>query len=275
MQKLGLKGNIRSVIESDLADNISPSEPKGTPFHVRTFRFSPDGYATSLEDCVSTCERSYFAWQGGLLVEERQEFENELPERTVVYVWDGDGRLAEEQVFDGGELYCRKQYINNTSSEQETWYCPETPAKRRVKVHNEDTSTDNVSVFHYLEDKRDFKLVNQFQEKTTKLENGGTRAESKFSGGTTIVTRDAEGRLLETANDFNNSYHRETHKYDEMGREIEKAEWNRNGSIINRRTYVYSTDSLGNWTRRTELFWSSAMSEPVEGEVTVRTINYY
>ncbi len=82
-------------------------------------------------------------------------------------------------------------------------------------------------------------------------------------------------RLTETVNDFKDSYHRETHRYDALGREIEKAEWNRDGSIINRRTYIYSTDSLGNWTRRTEMFSSSAMNEPVEGEVTVRSIDYY
>jgi hypothetical protein len=75
---------------------------------------------------------------------------------------------------------------------------------------------------------------------------------------------------METVSDFKDSYYR-----DALGREIEKAEWNRDGSIINRRTYIYSTDSLGNWTRRTEMFSSSAMNEPVEGEVTVRSINYY
>lgn len=37
LEKLGPTGNIRSIIESELADNISPSEPKGTVFHVRTF----------------------------------------------------------------------------------------------------------------------------------------------------------------------------------------------------------------------------------------------
>ena len=275
LQKLGLKGNIRSVIESDLADNISPSEPKGTPFHVRTFRFSPDGYAISSEDCVSTCERSYFTWQGGRLVEERHESENGLPERRAVYVWDADGRLAEERTFDEGDLLCRKQYIYDGSSEQETWYCPDTAVKRRVKVPDGDTNSDNVSVFHYLEDRKEFKLVSQHEEKTVKLANGATRTESKFSGGTTSITRDAESRLLETVNDFRDSYHCETHRYDAMGREIEKAEWNRDGSIINRSIYIYSTDSLGNWTRRTEMFSSSAMNEPVEGEVTVRSIDYY
>ena len=42
-------------------------------------------------------------------------------------------------------------------------------------------------------------------------------------------------RLTETVNDFKDSYHRETHRYDALGREIEKAEWNRDGSVINRR----------------------------------------
>ena len=80
---------------------------------------------------------------------------------------------------------------------------------------------------------------------------------------------------METVSDFKDSYYRETRRYDALGREIEKAEWNRDGSVINRRTYIYSTHLLGNWTRRTEMFSSSAMNEPVEGEVTVRSINYY
>jgi len=51
---------------------------------------------------------------------------------------------------------------------------------------------------------------------------------------------------MQTVSDFKDSYYRETRRYDALGREIEKAEWNRDGSVINRRTYIYSTDLLGN-----------------------------
>jgi len=40
---------------------------------------------------------------------------------------------------------------------------------------------------------------------------------------------------METVSDFKDSYYRETRRYDALGREIEKAEWNRDGSVINRR----------------------------------------
>ena len=42
-------------------------------------------------------------------------------------------------------------------------------------------------------------------------------------------------RLMQTVSDFKDSYYRETRRYDALGREIEKAEWNRDGSVINRR----------------------------------------
>jgi hypothetical protein len=274
LKQLGLKGTIRSVTESDLADSISPSEPKGIAFHVRTIHYSPDGLPLSSEDYVSTCERSYFAWQGGHLAEERHESENGLPERTVNFIWDADGRLREEQ-HEEGEIHCRKLYEYEGSTEQETSTCFGTRVKRRIKMHDEETNSDNVFVFHYQEDKKDFKLVSQFRQKTIRLEKGTIRTESTFSGGTTSVTRDSEDRLLEEVSNFGTSFHRETHRYDGNGREIEKAEWNKDGSIINRRTYIYFTDPLGNWIRRTELFWSSAMEEPVEGDVTVRAIDYY
>jgi len=60
----------------------------------------------------------------------------------------------------------------------------------------------------------------------------------EYSDGTSATTTDVKGRLLEDVSDFENSFHRETYRYDEFGREIEKAEWNRDGSIINRRTYL-------------------------------------
>jgi hypothetical protein len=81
---------------------------------------------------------------------------------------------------------------------------------------------------------------------------------------------------LEEVRDYRDgAYHRETHAYDESGREIEKAGWNRDGSNINRRKYVYINDDHGNWIRRTELFSSSAMSAAVEGAITMRRIDYY
>jgi hypothetical protein len=104
-------------------------------------------------------------------------------------------------------------------------------------------------------------------------ERNNTDREAIF--GTSATTTDVKGRLLEDVSDFENSFHRKTYRYDEFGREIEKAEWNRDRSIINRRTYLYSDDPQGNWIRRTELFWSSALSEPVEGQITIRSIEYY
>jgi hypothetical protein len=44
LQKLGLRGNVRSVIENKLADNISP-------FNTSTAYFSPDGSVLLFEYC--------------------------------------------------------------------------------------------------------------------------------------------------------------------------------------------------------------------------------
>jgi hypothetical protein len=99
-----------------------------------------------------------------------------------------------------------------------------------------------------------------------RLEDGTTRTEKQYPGGTSTTTTDAKGRLLEGVIDFENLYHRETHQYDEFGREIEKVEWNRDGSMINLRTYDYSDNPQDNSISRTELFCSLALSEPVEGK---------
>jgi hypothetical protein len=122
------------------------------------------------------------------------------------------------------------------------------------------------------------RVITKKQKCSWKMEPRGPRsnigAEQDWSR-TSTATTDAKGQLLHDVRDFENSSHRETHRYDQFGREIEKAEWNKDGTIINRRTYVYSDDPQDNWIRRTELFWSCALSEPVEGEVTARIIDYY
>jgi len=119
-------------------------------------------------------------------------------------------------------------------------------------------------------------LETRYEERRVRLDDGTVRTEQLFGGGSTAVTTaDSKGRILEEVRDSNAGYHRETHRFDESGREIEKAEWARDGTNINRRTYVYVNDAQGNWIRRTELFGSPAYSAPVEGEVTVRKIDYY
>jgi len=272
----GLVGSVRTLTESDLADNISSAEPKGTPFHTRTTYFSPDGSALFFEDCVSTCERIDFVWQAGRLVEERHQSENQLPERTVKYVRDSDGRVVEEQTETGGILECTKRYRRDASQEEESEYCGDSLTSRRAWEHDEAAGKDQVSWYTYSGEKGDEVLETRYEERRVRLDDGTVRTEQLFGGGSTAVTTaDSKGRILEEVRDSNAGYHRETHRFDESGREIEKAEWARDGTNINRRTYVYVNDAQGNWIRRTELFGSPAYSAPVEGEVTVRKIDYY
>ncbi|HEY2352126.1 MAG TPA: hypothetical protein VGH83_06415 [Candidatus Acidoferrum sp.] len=56
-----------------------------------------------------------------------------------------------------------------------------------------------------------------------------------------------DGQLLEEVCASEHAHHRETHAYDESGREIEKAGWNSDGSNVNRQKYVFVSDDHGNW----------------------------
>ncbi len=272
-ESFGLKGHVRTLIESDLTDNIS-SEPKGTPFHTRTTHFSPDGSALFFEDCVSTCERTDFVWQSGHLVEERHRFENQLPERTIEYVRDSDGRIVEEQTLLGENLTCTKCYRWDVQQDEEREYCGDSLASLRIRKHDGATGNDLVSWYIYTYAGEEV-LETRFEERNVKLDDGRTNTEQLLGAGIALSTTDSKGRILEEVRDSKAAYHRETHRFDESGREIEKAEWTRDGTNINRRTYVYVDDAQGNWIRRTEFFGSPAYSAPVEAEVTVRTIDYY
>jgi hypothetical protein len=144
-----------------------------------------------------------------------------------------------------------------------------------VWKHDEATGKEQVSWYTYSGDKGDEVLETQYEERRVRLDDGTVRTEQLFGGGTAVTTADSKGGIVEEVRDSNAGYHRVTHKFDVSGREIEKAEWARDGTNINRRTYVYVNDAQGNWIRRTELFGSPAYSSPVEGEVTVRSIDYY
>lgn len=275
-EKLGLTGNVRSVVENELADNISPLEPKGTSFETRTTYFSPDGSILLFEDCVSACERTEFFWQLGRLVEERRHFDNQLPERTAKYVRDSEGNVEEEQTFENGNLTCTKRFRKDSLKDEESEYCGDSLTSLLVRKHDEATGEDLVSWYTYGYDTGKENLETRYNERKVRLDDGTVKTEQLFGGTVRVsTTRDSMGRIVEEVRASNVEYHRETHKFDWSGREIEKAEWARDGTNINRRTYVYVNDAQGNWIRRTELFSSSAMNEPVAGEVTVRVIDYY
>lgn len=228
------------------------------------------------EDCVSACERTEFVWQLGRLVEERHQLENQLPERTVRYVRDSEGDVEEEQTFENGNLECTKRLHKDSFQDEETEYCGDSLTNLLVRKHDEATGEDLVSWYTYSYDTGKENLETRYKERKVRLDDGTVKTEQLFGGTVRVsTTRDSMGRILEEVRASDVAYHRETLKFDRSGREIEKAEWARDGANINRRTYVYVNDAQGNWIRRTELFLSSAMNEPVEGEVTVRVIDYY
>lgn len=135
---------------------------------------------------------------------------------------------------------------------------------------------DLVSWYTYKYDTGEQVLETQYNERKVQMDDGTVRTEQQFgSNGRVSTIRDSMGRIVEEERVSDAHYYRETHKFDSSGREIEQAEWNRDGTNINRRTYVYVNDTQGNWIRRTEFFGSDAYSRPVEGEVTIRAIDYY
>ena len=158
-----------------------------------------------------------------------------------------------EEKTVSGDLVCRKRYQRGASQDEEIESCGDGPINRRVWKHDEDTGKDRVFSYSYPDD-------------VGRLDDGTVRTEQLSGGGTVVTTTDAKGRILEEVRDFSAAYHRETHKYDESGREIEKAEWDSDGTIINRRTYVYVNDPQGNWIRRTELFWSRPTPLPLRAK---------
>jgi hypothetical protein len=156
----------------------------------------------SFEECVSTCDKLSFHWQEGRLAEERHEFANGLPELTVKYIRDADSKVVEQQTFYQGAPGCSKRYHASGSREEETEYCSDTPTSRQIRLHDESTGTDCVSLFTYQEDGTTVDLQRHWRELKVQLENGTTRTEKRYSDGTSVTTTDVKGRLLEDVSDF-------------------------------------------------------------------------
>jgi hypothetical protein len=279
-KSLGLRGQVREVVEQELADNLATPKQLGVVFATKTTTFSPVGEALSFESCVPSCDETRFSWQRGLVQEERRRFANGSPEETVRYVRDSAGRIIEELTFEGGDLFRRVEIAQSETRKEISTYYGDTLVEMKVTAQGERAGMNNVELHLFESDDMDggkgaLRLHSAYQESDTQLENGVMRREQSSPNWRTTVTTNADARLLEEVRDVGESFHRETHQYDSVGRESEKAEWNKDGTSINRREYIYVNDERGNWIRRTELFSSSAMKAAVEGEVTVRTISYY
>lgn len=274
--EFSLIGRVRTLTESEVSD-VTWFQPDGHPFHTLTTHFSTNGSLVDYAECVSTCDRSYYVWEAQRLVEQRNDSETLEREETVVYLYDTDGRVTEEQTVSLGILYKRTVHLRDGPRTEEIEYFGDSPFSRRVWQHDEVNGTDRIWLYSYQGDPRKEVLESQTEDRTIRFSDGSVRIEDASAPGSYFTVNDSNGRLLEEQRSGDNFFHHEKHRYDARGREIEKSEWFRDGTIINRRTYVYVDDAQGNWIRRTEYFWSSAYVDPAptQCEVTIRKIDYY
>ncbi len=281
-ESLGLVGSVKTVTESDVTD-VSRSNPDGEPFNSVTTSFSPDGHVLEVEDChAPSCEQTVLFWQGSWVLEERHK--SDLVIKTVAYVRDSNGQVIEQLTVQdylngGGLTTCAKTYRDTELGKEEIQHCDDgVSSSRRVAQPQEESGVDTVFEYRY-ETASDgdgrWVLDSQSTVVATVLADGSLCKVSSFGKGKSVAVTNTRGQVSEEVHDFSPSYQRMTHLYNPSGREVERAEWEPSGAIINRRTYAYQDDIHGNWTRRTEYFWSPAYNTPVTGQVTVRKIVYY
>lgn len=268
----GLSGRVRTLTESEVA-NASAQNPNGNAFQTRVVSFSTGGFAWEVRKFGADTERTTFILQGPLVVRSYTD-SPDGDSREVSYSRDATGQVQENVESIGTVLTFTTRFEDKPPDKEIIEYCNDQPSTRLLKATDENSPTSTVSSFEYSDDRKDWALVSRYKQGQTKLPNGSVRTES-VGACSTIMTIDANQKLLEDIQDCPRSYHRETHRYNELGWEIEKAEWERNNEPVNRRTYLYATDSHGNWIRKREMFWSPAYREPVEGELTLRRIEYY
>src|SRR4029077_2042439 len=66
------------------------------------------------------------------------------------------------------------------------------------------------------------------------------------------TTIDKENRVIEGIQESPSDYHKITFHYDEFGRRIEMARYDRSGKLLSKDTTEYRNDNYGNWIERKE-----------------------
>ena len=248
-RSLGLTGRVRTLTEQDVAD-VSPESPDGWPYQTRIYSFSTDDFAWSSEKEGAVTEKTVFVLQGPLIVQSHSESPDSFT-RDTSYSRDTNGQVTELRE-PNGDLVCTTRISWGSRVEEQTQFCGDSPISRTTKRRNPGTGAFSVSYSDFLPDKG-WIARSQYEEHETHSQDA-THILQWVSKCNYRWTSDTGSRLLEELQDCPDSYHRATHKYNEAGWEAERAEWEHNNQIINRRTYICQMDSQGNWTRRTEWF---------------------
>jgi hypothetical protein len=263
-QDYGLSGKVRVLIEEQISND-------GEPFYRVTTHFSPDGFIEYEEVCEDPCETTRYVRENGWVKKTIATKSGRDDRRIVTYERNEKGEVTTETTEWEQGLTKRVDHFFDDSTQEDV--------VRETMNHNDPyelrtrrtpTGWVQKTVFADTEP-----LVSEITRE--ELGDGVVRLTEKNPGGSVWITvRDREDRLVDLAQKWKDGFHRQTHKFDERGREIERAEWNEDGTFINRRSYTYIDDAQGNWTFMKEQFDSSALRQPMRPQIIQRrTISYY
>jgi hypothetical protein len=281
LQALGLVGPVHIVTETQIA-HVDESEPNGSAIRIKTSTFSPDGRLTEIRDCdtQNSCNYTWLRWDSNWPIEVREK--TGLMDKITQFVRDGEGRLSvkneAEDYFNGYVSRRETRYVYDHNTVESVASFDDIPCERWITIHEPDGGIETTS--HYYRKKQengqfDWALEERHQSRSEISKEGIVRIVSGNAHDRSIRAYDASGMQIEETVDSPNYYNRTSFVYNDRRWLVERSEWDRAGGQINCRKYTYETDSLGNSTRQTEHFGSSAMEGSVVGEEIIRNIEYF
>jgi len=293
-----LRGPVRTVQEETTSyEEISSGAKVGSRYTVY------DGKGHLLEDSRYDADgkilmhTKFTRDQSGRTL--RREISGPDTDRTIVQTYNGSG-LASRETYDSNGAQMDKTQIH-TSPAGDTTFTTRTQkpdgsvsVSRSMETTDPATGTKHQSIVKDGESERET-LIQQnakgemrseamlFFDNTSilseTLPDGSVKAHFYHPTTKTNIytTTDQHHRLVEQVEDAPDRYSKTTYRYDDDGRLIETATFDRSGKPTGKTVMKYQLDSFGNWTEQETLTWEPKMkAKPLQlKSLTKRVISYY
>lgn len=288
----GLHGRVHSVLTETF-------DSQGNPENSTLAIYDPDGYLQEeyrYDADGSLHSHTKYTREGWQVY--KTETSSSVPSENLTFVqsFDSDGRTTESETYDGNgspigrtrsDFTPGKTTLMDVKPDGTASSVVTVGRTNRTGLSRDSASKDGKPYYDWMiESDANGKPVSDvlrfadgsFDERQKKPD--GTTVEHEYWAPTkvsTYQTMDANGRVVEVIKDSQGYYWRATFRYDQGGRRMQVANYDRSGNLLHQGITKYEDDENGNWIEQREYNWDAALGNkhPKLGAVNRRTITYY